>query len=174
VRLERCAFIAAAHLALSPSAGHHVDRAWAMRCRREMKRLLSVVCLSLLALIVARPVLHAASAEARPVTPQASPEAQALLATLYATSGQSTLTGQHNYPNTESKSEFMNSPRITTAHRSEDRASLLIDSTVSFGENKMSMNDSWRLTDNGKPLLIQRSITSPRGKQVTTLVFDRP
>jgi|GEM_PF-114582 len=36
-----------------------------------------------------------------PVTPNASPEARALLKFLYSISGKYTLTGQHNYPNTQ-------------------------------------------------------------------------
>lgn len=40
---------------------------------------------------------------AKPVTPNASPEARALLALLYRISGHFTLTGQHNYPNTKSR-----------------------------------------------------------------------
>jgi mannan endo-1,4-beta-mannosidase len=40
---------------------------------------------------------------AKPVTPNASPEAQALLKLLYSISGKYTLTGQHNYPNTRDR-----------------------------------------------------------------------
>ena len=36
-----------------------------------------------------------------PVTPNASPEARALLKFIYSISGQHTLTGQHNFPNTK-------------------------------------------------------------------------
>jgi mannan endo-1,4-beta-mannosidase len=39
----------------------------------------------------------------KPVTPNASPEAQALLNFIYNISGQYTLTGQHNYPNAKSR-----------------------------------------------------------------------
>ena len=38
-----------------------------------------------------------------PVTPKASPEAKALLELMYSLSGQYTLTGQHNYPNTRDR-----------------------------------------------------------------------
>ena len=45
--------------------------------------------------------------DAKPVTPEASPEAKALLKFFYDISGKYTLTGQHNYPNTQDKnSEF--------------------------------------------------------------------
>ena len=40
----------------------------------------------------------------KPVTPNASPEANALLQFLYSISGKYTLTGQHNYPNTKDAS----------------------------------------------------------------------
>lgn len=40
---------------------------------------------------------------AEPVTPNASPEAKALLKLLYDISGKYTLTGQHNYPNTQDR-----------------------------------------------------------------------
>ena len=40
----------------------------------------------------------------KPVTPNASPEATALLKYLYRISGQHTMTGQHNYPNTKDAS----------------------------------------------------------------------
>jgi len=46
--------------------------------------------------------LHA-GASSEPVTPQASPEARALLKMLDKISGKYTLTGQHNYPNTLDK-----------------------------------------------------------------------
>jgi mannan endo-1,4-beta-mannosidase len=68
-----------------------------------MKRLLRLVCLLVLPLAIAGPALWGATGEVEPVTPQASPEARALLKALYAISGQYTLTGQHNYPNTKSR-----------------------------------------------------------------------
>jgi mannan endo-1,4-beta-mannosidase len=39
----------------------------------------------------------------KPVSPNASPEAKALLEMIYSISGKYTLTGQHNYPNTHSR-----------------------------------------------------------------------
>src|ERR1017187_6172805 len=39
-----------------------------------------------------------------PVTPNASPEARALLKFIYSIPGQQTLTGQHNFPNTKDPS----------------------------------------------------------------------
>ncbi len=43
------------------------------------------------------------AAEAQPVTPNASPEAKALLQLMYNISGKYTLMGQHNYPNTRDR-----------------------------------------------------------------------
>jgi mannan endo-1,4-beta-mannosidase len=40
---------------------------------------------------------------ARPVTPNAAPEAEELLKLIYSISGKRTMTGQHNYPNTKDK-----------------------------------------------------------------------
>jgi mannan endo-1,4-beta-mannosidase len=45
-----------------------------------------------------------AAAEPVPVTPKASPEAAALLDFVYSLSGEHTLTGQHNFPNTRDES----------------------------------------------------------------------
>ena len=42
----------------------------------------------------------------KPVTPKASPEAQALLNFVYRISGQYTLTGQHNYPNIKNRNSL--------------------------------------------------------------------
>ena len=51
--------------------------------------------------------LYSADDHIKPVTPDASSEAKALLEFLYSTSGKYTLTGQHNYPNTKDrKSQF--------------------------------------------------------------------
>ncbi|ACB76989.1 glycoside hydrolase family 26 protein [Opitutus terrae] len=58
--------------------------------------LLRFACLPLLAALCATPTF---AARALPVTPDASPEARALLELLYDLSGRHTLTGQHNYPN---------------------------------------------------------------------------
>jgi mannan endo-1,4-beta-mannosidase len=77
----------------------------------------------------------------------------------------------------ESKSEFMNSPMATTAHLSETRDAVLIESTVSVAWTKpastMTIKETWTLLDGGKRLLIKRSFTSARGDQKMTFVFDR-
>jgi mannan endo-1,4-beta-mannosidase len=72
-----------------------------------MKRLLQLVCLMVLPMALVSATLFGADSAIKPVTPQASPEAAALLEMIYAISGKYTLTGQHNYPNTKNKnSEF--------------------------------------------------------------------
>ncbi len=61
----------------------------------------------LIALFLGWPALPGLSEEVGPVTPDASPEARAVLQMLHDISGRCTLTGQHNYPNTGSRnSEF--------------------------------------------------------------------
>jgi hypothetical protein len=78
---------------------------------------------------------------------------------------------------TESKSEFMNSPRVTTARPSADGTQLAMDSTIALvwgpPGSKMVVKDTWKLSDGGDILTIQRSTKSPMGEQTTTLVFDR-
>jgi mannan endo-1,4-beta-mannosidase len=77
----------------------------------------------------------------------------------------------------EAKSEFMNSPRVTTAHASPDRAGLTVDSTVAFTwgppNSQLKIKDHWQLLDGGKTLSIQSTVNSPRGEQQSTLIFDR-
>jgi len=77
----------------------------------------------------------------------------------------------------ESKSEFMNSPRVTTARLSQDGNTALIESVVAFARgnsvSKMTVKDSWKLIEGGRFLSIQRSISSPRGEQNITMIFDR-
>jgi hypothetical protein len=78
---------------------------------------------------------------------------------------------------TETKSEFMNSPRVATARISPDGAKLLVDSTVSFTWGppgaKMTSKEAWLLLDGGRTLSIQRTVSSFRGEQSLTLVFDK-
>jgi hypothetical protein len=77
----------------------------------------------------------------------------------------------------ESKSVFMNSPRVTTARLSADGQQLDMNSTVLLvwgpPGSKMTMKDGWRLSAGGDVLSIQRSTNSFRGQQDITLVFDR-
>ena len=77
----------------------------------------------------------------------------------------------------ESKSVFMNSPRVTTARLSADGRQLKMDSTVSLvwgpPGSKMTVTDLWQLGAHGDELSIQRSSASFMGQQKMTLVFDR-
>ena len=75
----------------------------------------------------------------------------------------------------ESKSEFMNSPRVTTARLADGGNQILIESTVTFSWGapgaKMTMKDNWKLLDGGKTLQVQRHISSFRGEQDQSLIF---
>jgi mannan endo-1,4-beta-mannosidase len=78
---------------------------------------------------------------------------------------------------TESKSEFMNSPRITTVHASAAGDAIVIDSVVTFPwgapGSKMTSKDTWTLLDGGRTLSIVRHSVSPRGEQSMTMVFSK-
>ena len=77
----------------------------------------------------------------------------------------------------ESKSEFMNSPRVATARLAEDGSKIVVESVVTFTwgapGSKMTSRDTWSLVDGGKELLIQRHVSSPRGEQDMAMVFVR-
>jgi hypothetical protein len=77
----------------------------------------------------------------------------------------------------ESKSEIMNSPCVTTARRSPGGDQLLLDSTMALvwlpPGTKVTIKESWKLSDGGDVLTIQRTASSPMGDQVMTLVFNR-
>ncbi|MGH7995860.1 MAG: hypothetical protein ACREFX_05860 [Opitutaceae bacterium] len=64
-----------------------------------MKTLLKLLGLVLIAAGAVAPTLVAHDEGAPPVTPNASPEARALLRVLQSISGRYVLTGQHNDPN---------------------------------------------------------------------------
>jgi len=77
----------------------------------------------------------------------------------------------------ESRSVFMNSPRVTTARMSADGRQLVVESTVSLvwgpPGSKLAMKDAWSLGEHGDVLTIQRSTRSFMGDQNITMVFDR-
>jgi hypothetical protein len=73
----------------------------------------------------------------------------------------------------ESKSVFMNSPRVTRAHLSDAGDEAIFESTVAFMGSNMTSSDSWRLVDGGTRLLIHRTVNSTRGKQDIRMLFDR-
>jgi mannan endo-1,4-beta-mannosidase len=77
----------------------------------------------------------------------------------------------------ESKSEFMNSPRVTTAQLADGGSKVVIDSVVTFTFGapgaKMTSRDTWTLADGGKTLSIQRHVSSTRGEQDMTMIFAK-
>ena len=77
----------------------------------------------------------------------------------------------------ETKSEFMNSPRVTTVHRADDGKTLIMDSIVAMTwgppNSKLTMRDTWQLHDGGEGLAIETIAHSPMGEQHVTLYFDR-
>jgi mannan endo-1,4-beta-mannosidase len=76
-----------------------------------------------------------------------------------------------------SKSEFMNSPRVTKAHLSPSDDKIVIESVVTFtwGAPGTTMNstETWSLLDAGRTLSIQRHSVSSRGVQDMTMIFSR-
>ena len=68
-----------------------------------MKFIQRIFWLSLVLLCLKYSSLVSSEGNIKPVTPNSSPEAQALLKFIYSISGQYTLTGQHNYPNTKNR-----------------------------------------------------------------------
>ncbi len=77
----------------------------------------------------------------------------------------------------ETKSQFMNSPRVTTARLADDGHQIAMDSVISFTWGapgaKMTIKDTWTLLDGGKTLSVQRSLHSPRGAQEQTMIFNK-
>jgi len=77
----------------------------------------------------------------------------------------------------ESKSEFMNSPRVATARLVEGGSKVVVESVVTFTwgapGSKMTSRDTWTLVDGGRELSIQRHVSSPRGEQDMTMIFGR-
>ena len=68
-----------------------------------MKSLFRAAAFAAMPLLMATPSTLGGAMAAKPVTPDASPEATALLQFLYDISGKYTLTGQHNYPNVKGR-----------------------------------------------------------------------
>lgn len=67
----------------------------------KLRKIAALIISALLFVAVA--TLNSADVIRKPVTPNASPEAKALLEFFYSISGKYTLTGQHNYPNTKDR-----------------------------------------------------------------------
>ena len=76
----------------------------------------------------------------------------------------------------EIKSEFRNSPRITTAKLSEEGDILVIESKVTFSRGdrtfEMVTNEKWSLQERGKVLSIEQSSTSFRRERKITMIFN--
>ena len=77
----------------------------------------------------------------------------------------------------EAKSQFMNSPRVSTARFSASGDTILLESvtqmTWAAPGAKMTVKEKWSLADGGDRLVIDRHVSSPRGEQEMTLVYDR-
>jgi len=78
---------------------------------------------------------------------------------------------------TETRSQFMNSPRVVAARLNPDNGDVVIDSvvTLTWGAPgaKIVSKDTWHLIDGGKELSIHRVGSSQRGTQDVTMVFDK-
>jgi hypothetical protein len=77
----------------------------------------------------------------------------------------------------ESRSEFFNAPRVSTARRSESGDTLFIDSKVTFNRGGqvtvMTGLEIWTLGGTGRLLSIRQVSDSFRGKRDITIVYDR-
>jgi hypothetical protein len=77
----------------------------------------------------------------------------------------------------ENRGEFMNFPRITTAHFNQKGDTLIIHSRVSMqlGTRKSEMitKEIWTIRDGGKTLFIHQQNSSFRGEWNITMVFNR-
>jgi mannan endo-1,4-beta-mannosidase len=77
----------------------------------------------------------------------------------------------------ESKSTFLNSPRVTTARRSPDSRQLVMASTVALvwgpPGSKLTMDDTWSLNEHADVLTIHRSTSSFLGQQDVTMIFEK-
>lgn len=77
----------------------------------------------------------------------------------------------------ECKSEFWNSPRVTTAAFSQDGKALTVSSKIAFNrdgaESIMTVNEILTLSEDGKILKIKHHSNSDWGERVVTMVFDK-
>ena len=75
----------------------------------------------------------------------------------------------------EDKSEFMNSPRLTTARRSAEGDTVFVASTVTVDRGgqkiEMATRETWNLQDRGRVVSILQSSMSFRGERTITMVF---
>lgn len=77
----------------------------------------------------------------------------------------------------EAKSQFWNSPRITTVNWSNSGDTLLIKSTVTFNRggqtSEMVTTEAWTLHDENNILEINQTSKSPRGDRNITMIYRK-
>jgi hypothetical protein len=77
----------------------------------------------------------------------------------------------------ECKSEFWNSPRVTTANWSKDDDTLVLDTKIVFerdGEtNEVTTNEVWSLKEDGKILAIKHVSNSAWGERKVTIAYEK-
>jgi hypothetical protein len=77
----------------------------------------------------------------------------------------------------ECKSDFMNSPRVSTAKWSPKGDTLTVSTTIAFDMNgeksEMTMKEAYSLTDSGKALSVEHYSKSTWGERKLSLVFDK-
>jgi hypothetical protein len=77
----------------------------------------------------------------------------------------------------EIRSEFFNSPRVTTANWSKSGDGLVTQSRVSFNRggqtSEIVTREIWGTRQRGQILSIQRTSSSARGERKITLIFEK-
>ena len=83
----------------------------------------------------------------------------------------------HPLDGTETRSQFMHSPRVTTARLSADASQVAIESAVTPSwappGTRVVTKETWTLRDGGRTLAIRREVTGFRGAQASTWIFVR-
>jgi mannan endo-1,4-beta-mannosidase len=123
-----------------------------------MKPLIKAAGVAVFSLFLMLPSLPADDAAARPVTPDASPEAVALLQFLHDISGKYTLTGQHNFPNTKSRNSQFAAKYI-------GKTPIIFGSD--FGHAKAGDSDSYL----ARPDIVQEAIRQNRMGAIVALCW---
>jgi mannan endo-1,4-beta-mannosidase len=77
----------------------------------------------------------------------------------------------------EMKSEFWNSPRVTTAILSEDKDTIFVTSVITFNRDgqtfEMKSTELWSLEEDGNALVIQQRSNSFRGERNIKMLYER-
>jgi hypothetical protein len=75
------------------------------------------------------------------------------------------------------ESEFMNSPRITTASWSATGDTLNVDIKITFNQDgntsEMSLQEAWSMQESGKRLVINHFSSSNWGERKITMAYDK-